>query len=131
MGHFEKHGHRIQTSNGEMTITKMTSNKSWDNTSYGKLWINSQIKQIATWTIKINHLHPWDELCFGFVSKDIRCNEDFRNMKDAPFYYISSKGWYMATDDIITFTLNTKKATISIQKQNERYVKDSKNVFKN
>ena len=46
--YFEKAGDDIQISNDKMTITKIRGGSGWNNTSYGKTWIDSSIPKIVS-----------------------------------------------------------------------------------
>ena len=81
--HFEKAGNQFTISDDKMTVTKKEESyvyeySNWNNTAYGKLWIDSTIPQIIKWKFKIliNELGCLSGICFCLVSKDNRCNKN-------------------------------------------------------
>ena len=88
--YFEKAGDDIQISNDKMTATKVTQEYNWDNTAYGKTWIDSSVDQIVEWKFKINILEKSIYICL--VSKDNRLNRDCNTRDDTPNFGIANHG---------------------------------------
>ena len=105
--YFEKAGNQFIISNDKMTVTKKQESykyeySNWNNTAYGKLWINSTIPQIIKWKFKINELGCLSGICFCLVSKDNRCNENCMSRdskKDYPNYGFCNKLLTIINDD--------------------------------
>ena len=67
--YFAKFGKQVKLSNNNMTVTKFEQLKKrqyFSNTTYGNIWIDSNIPQIATWTLKM----PNATFGVGMRSKD-------------------------------------------------------------
>ena len=136
--YFEKGGDDIQISDDKMTITKKTSTqKNWNNTSYGKTWIDSSIPQIVEWKFKIHTMRQANMSIFiSLVSCDNRLNEDCNeqvNKCDYPNYGFSAyrsitirqktgdianrivyrkNGIYLHEGDVLSMILDTKEKAI-------------------
>ena len=99
--YFEKAGDDIEISEDEMTITKIVSKsypKNKSNTSYGKLWIDSNVAQIVEWKFKINVANDNMSILIALVSKDNRLNGDTTDSKDAPNYSFYGRGGLFIKD---------------------------------
>eukprot|EP01084_Bolivina_argentea_P026656 49590_1 len=134
---FSSAGTEVTISNDRMTIFKHANISGWSNTSYGNIWIDSHIPQIAKWTIRTksisankgaNDLHLSGVYVF-FLSHDGKENEDCTS--DEPVYGIAddtafvimacdgdhaeiqSEEWRLPRDKNIVMVLNTNDATIS------------------
>ena len=93
-----------------MTITKITGPGNWNNTSYGNIWINSSIPQIAEWKFQINKKYGGCSICLCLVSCDNRLNEDCndrKNMIDIPNYAFSNANGAFIRDPAAFKTLFT------------------------
>ena len=135
--YFEKAGNDIQISNDEMTVAKVVDHTDWNNTSYGKRWIDSAIPQIIEWKFKINKISDLDDsICFCLVSCDSRINADCNAFYDAPNFGFCNTGAVIKKDpdaeivrisdrfeshqgDIISMTLDTKSGKLYFQKNDE------------
>ena len=101
--YFEKAGDDIKISNDKMTVTKIAGPADWNNSSYGKQWINSSISQIVEWKFKVNKMECGIYICL--VSCDNRLNEDcigYKNKMDFPNYGFHSGGGVNTRDEITT-----------------------------
>eukprot|EP01084_Bolivina_argentea_P037165 68717_1 len=152
--YFDKCSNDIVISNSTNTITKKEGHNSnnsinnivsaWCNTTYGKLWIESDIDQIAKWTLKLNHCGI--NTFIGLMSKDNRINSNCSTSKDKPYYAVFHAGSTDYNDntcvynnnmvtfkngDIMIFILNTQKRCISIQKNNDVQFCIYENIQKN
>lgn len=96
--YFEKAGDDINIDGGNRFLTKISYNYGWNNTAYGKTWIDSMRSQFVYWTFKI-HSIGFDEnytsdtgigIYISLVSKDNRLNEDAGNISDIPNYNFSN-----------------------------------------
>ena len=63
--------HEITISENRMKITKHNGS-GWINTTYGNVWIDSSIPQIAKWKIKITNGGEYG-VYIAFVSQGISC----------------------------------------------------------
>ena len=82
--YFAKFGEQVKLANNNMTVTKMkqSSDKDYyENTTYGNTWIDSNIEQIATWTLKM----PTSDFCLAMISKDDKI-DGWLSEHDAPYY---------------------------------------------
>ena len=78
--YFAKKGDNVELSNNNMTVNKL--NVGWNNTTYGNIWIESDIDQIAKWTFKLSSNGAW----ISILSKDNRINKDCLQSTDEPIY---------------------------------------------
>ena len=144
--YFEKCGNNLEISNGDATLTKTGKSRNWKDTAYLKIWIKSNIKQIASWKFRMDKI-PDCDACFEniyiyFVSADNRMNDDCACLADVPYYGFGNR---KATDaraivgevehglgpgfdqgDIITISLDTSRAIIQAKMLDE----DAKIIYK-
>ena len=106
----------ITISDSKDTITQTTTAS---DTAYCKQWIDTSIKQIAKWKLKINSIASSNNsIMIRFVSNDERLTE--------PNYGFNNKGWtytngpykdrrgmQFAGDDIMEIMLNTSDGSIT------------------
>ena len=108
--YFEKCGDNFKISTGLMTLTKSGLNEDWNDTAYGKIWIKSSIKQIATWKFYIEQPESWEimhhyhhdaqfidtftfqNIWIYFVSNDGRTNDNCSYLSDKPYYGFNNTG---------------------------------------
>ena len=135
--YFAKYGDKVQLSNDRMTVTKIIDKSMWNkynNTTYGNIWIESNVNQIAKWKLKLSSNNVW----ISILSKDDRINEHCLQSMDEPLYgfgtvvgggyafsyregsdgeceQINTGSRFASFHDNITLTLNTKDRTISFK----------------
>ena len=92
--YFEIIGQDIEISYDKLTIT--SSDLSWNNTTYGKNWIDSTSNTITKWTFKINklvtgHIDEGIEIFIGITSsKSIYNDRDFTDFPRHCYMYAFS-----------------------------------------
>ena len=88
--YFEKVGDDINISKDKRTITKVVESLKFKNTSYGQIWIDPKVPQIAKWKFMINKmLGPAQELIFNRLNED--CNHRLYEC-DYPNYAFDTNG---------------------------------------
>ena len=146
--YFEKCGNNLEISNGAVTLTKIGKSRNWRDTAYGKIWIKSNMKQVASWKFRIDKIPDYDEfladLYIYFVSHATRMNDDCAAFADRPFYGFDNKGASDASGiagvepkcdgipefnqgDIIIISLDTSQAIIQVKIRDE----DAQIIYRN
>lgn len=120
---FETWDEQITVSDDKLRITRNDSYRydAYSN-AYCKIWIDSDIKQIAKWKLKIHHVGgSWRGVMIRLISTD-------KDMFKQPSYgfcnggatytngpYTNRKGKHLNAGDIITVSLNLKNEKASFE----------------
>ena len=130
----------IALSDDKMTITKKHG-QNWNNGAFGTTWIDSTSGCIAKWKLNINHFNTaqqtWVHVFIYILSNEFELKSQeasFHGTCDSPYYTIMGNGFAQRTDGIsqykitrppkfttndnITLTLDTQKATINFKVNN-------------
>ena len=136
--YFEKVPNVIQLSD-EMTLTKLVAGNLYSNASYGKIWIESHIPQIARWKFKFKLSFEFSYIYICLVSHEKPVNVQPAMPGDKPSYALglcnycdiiandeSSKITQIKyqciewkAEDEISLVLDTKKAHIYFQRNDQ------------
>ena len=88
-GEYFSKSHGIEISKDGRTSTKIEESMSWENISYGNLWIDSLSDKIATWTLKLDYFgikYPLPMTYIYIVSNDNFQNIDCIHSTPSPNY---------------------------------------------
>ena len=139
--YLEKAGDDLTISEDQMTVTKCKNSKSWENNAYGKLWIDSDVDQIAKWKLRIDEINKMAGACIflAIVSRDDQPNmncSDYLRIQDKPNFGIGNDAEICINDDntkesgeeilfgkgdIITITINTVERNICYEMGDVRF----------
>ena len=121
--YFAQSGKHVQLSNNNMTVTKTPKYDGKDyslnlvpmyvpNTTFGNIWIDSDIPQIGTWKLKLDVAL---DVGIFIISKDEKVNK-YPCMYDKPYYREVVRGYWCPQ---ISVTFNTMNKTIVWKRMNE------------